>query len=65
MGYSAMQAAKEMKFGAKVAYWTAMLPKCRIYAQRRESARYHDRRWKLIATRGALQWQCCGPWRSF
>jgi len=42
-----MEAAKETKFGTKVAYGVQML-KLRIHAQRRH--RYHTRRWKIFTT---------------
>jgi len=44
-----MGAAKETKFGTKVAQGMRMMPERRIHAQRRESARYHTRRRKRIA----------------
>jgi len=42
-----VEAAKETKFGAKIAYVMRMMPKLRIHAQCRESARYHTRRRKI------------------
>jgi len=42
-----MEAAKETKFGTKVAYGVRMMPELRIHAYRRESARYHSWRWKI------------------